>query len=79
MRCDRRRRRVAKARQAVTGTVNVPALFARRDEWVTSWTGTAKARPAGLEGLGAELARGQGSWTATGGLPWKPQTGTRWR
>jgi pyruvate/2-oxoglutarate dehydrogenase complex dihydrolipoamide dehydrogenase (E3) component len=40
-------RRVAEARQAVTGTVDAPALFARRDEWVTGWTGTATARPPG--------------------------------
>ena len=40
-------RRVAEARQAVTGTVAAPALFARRDEWVTGWTGTATAMPPG--------------------------------
>ena len=51
-------RRVAEARQAVTGTVDAPALFACRDEWVTGWNGDGHA--AGLKGLGAELIRGHG-------------------
>jgi pyruvate/2-oxoglutarate dehydrogenase complex dihydrolipoamide dehydrogenase (E3) component len=51
-------RRVAGARQAVTGTVDAPAVFARRDEWVTGWNDEGQA--AGLKGLGAELIRGHG-------------------
>ena len=38
-------RRVAGARQAVTGTVDAPAVFKRRDEWVTDWND--EARPPG--------------------------------
>src|SRR6516162_10004573 len=30
-------RRVAGARQAITGPVDAPAVLARRDRWVTSW------------------------------------------
>ncbi len=51
-------RRVAGARQAVTGTVDAPAVFARRDEWVTGWNDQGQA--AGLKSLGAELIRGHG-------------------
>jgi pyruvate/2-oxoglutarate dehydrogenase complex dihydrolipoamide dehydrogenase (E3) component len=51
-------RRVAGARQAVTGTVDAPAVFARRDEWVTDWDDEGQA--AGLKGFGAELIRGHG-------------------
>jgi pyruvate/2-oxoglutarate dehydrogenase complex dihydrolipoamide dehydrogenase (E3) component len=51
-------RRVAGARQAVTGTADVPAVFARRDEWVTGWDDEGQS--AGLKGLGAELIRGHG-------------------
>jgi pyruvate/2-oxoglutarate dehydrogenase complex dihydrolipoamide dehydrogenase (E3) component len=51
-------RRVTGARQAVTGTVDAPAVFARRDEWVTGWNDEGQA--AGLKGLGAELIRGHG-------------------
>ena len=51
-------RRVAGAFQAVTGTVDVPAVFARRDEWVTGWNDQGQA--AGLKSLGAELIRGHG-------------------
>ena len=51
-------RRVAGAVQAVTGTVDVPAVFARRDEWVTGWNDQGQA--AGLKSLGAELIRGHG-------------------
>jgi pyruvate/2-oxoglutarate dehydrogenase complex dihydrolipoamide dehydrogenase (E3) component len=49
-------RRVAGARQAVTGMVDVPAVFARRDEWVSGWNDQGQA--AGLKSLGAELIRG---------------------
>jgi pyruvate/2-oxoglutarate dehydrogenase complex dihydrolipoamide dehydrogenase (E3) component len=51
-------RRVAGARQAVTGTMDAPAVFARRDEWVTGWNDQGQA--AGLKSLGAELIRGHG-------------------
>ena len=51
-------RRVAGARQAVTGTVDAPAVFARRDGWVTDWNDDGQA--AGLKSLGAELIRGHG-------------------
>src|SRR4029077_10456899 len=49
-------RRVAGARQAVTGTVDAPAVFKRRDEWVTGWNDEGQA--AALKGFGAELIRG---------------------
>ena len=51
-------RRVAGARQAVTGPVDAPAVFARRDRWVTSWNDEGQA--AGLKSIGAELIRGHG-------------------
>jgi dihydrolipoamide dehydrogenase len=51
-------RRVAGACQAVTGTVDAPAVFKRRDEWVTDWNDEGQA--AGLKGFGAELIRGHG-------------------
>jgi pyruvate/2-oxoglutarate dehydrogenase complex dihydrolipoamide dehydrogenase (E3) component len=51
-------RRVAGARQAVTTTVDVPAVLARRDEWVAGWNDEGQA--AGLKNLGAELIRGHG-------------------
>ena len=44
-------RRVAGAVQAVTGTVDARAVFARRDEWVTGWNDQGQA--AGLKRLGA--------------------------
>ena len=44
--------------RAVTGTVDAPAVFARRDEWVTGWNDQGQA--AGLKSLGAELIRGHG-------------------
>jgi pyruvate/2-oxoglutarate dehydrogenase complex dihydrolipoamide dehydrogenase (E3) component len=49
-------RRVAGAVQAVTGTADAAAVFARRDEWVTGWNDQGQA--AGLKSLGAELIRG---------------------
>jgi dihydrolipoamide dehydrogenase len=49
---------VAGAFQAVTGTVDAPAVFARRDEWVTGWNDQGQV--AGLKSLGAELIRGHG-------------------
>jgi pyruvate/2-oxoglutarate dehydrogenase complex dihydrolipoamide dehydrogenase (E3) component len=51
-------RRVTGASQAVTGMVDAPAVFVRRDEWVTDWNDEGQA--AGLKGLGAELIRGHG-------------------
>ena len=51
-------RRVAGAREAVTGMVDAPAVFARRDQWVTDWNDEGQA--AGLKSTGAELIRGHG-------------------
>ena len=51
-------RRVAGARQAVTRTVDVPAVFARRDGWVDDWNDEGQA--AGLKTIGAKLIRGHG-------------------
>jgi pyruvate/2-oxoglutarate dehydrogenase complex dihydrolipoamide dehydrogenase (E3) component len=51
-------RKVAGAFQAVTGTVDAPAVFARRDEWVTGWNDEGQA--TGLKSTGAELIRGHG-------------------
>ena len=51
-------RRVAGARQAVTGTVDAAAVFARRDEWVNGWNDEKQAE--GLKRIGAELIRGHG-------------------
>ena len=62
-------RRVAGAFQAVTGTVDAPAVFARRDEWVTGWNDQGQA--AGLKSLGAELIRGHGRLDGHGGSPWR--------
>jgi pyruvate/2-oxoglutarate dehydrogenase complex dihydrolipoamide dehydrogenase (E3) component len=51
-------RRVAGARQAVTGIADAPAVFARRDEWVADWDDEGQA--GGLKSIGAELIRGHG-------------------
>jgi pyruvate/2-oxoglutarate dehydrogenase complex dihydrolipoamide dehydrogenase (E3) component len=51
-------RRVAGAVQAVTGTVDAPAVFARRDEWVSGWNDQGQA--TGLKSLGTDLIRGHG-------------------
>ena len=51
-------RRVAGARQAVTGPVDAPAVFARRDGYVTDWNDEGQA--SGLKNLGADLIRGHG-------------------
>jgi pyruvate/2-oxoglutarate dehydrogenase complex dihydrolipoamide dehydrogenase (E3) component len=51
-------RRVAGALQAVAGPVDAPAVFARRDEWVTGWNDAGQA--AGLKSLGVDLIRGHG-------------------
>ena len=56
-------RRVDGARQAVTGPVNAPGVFARRDSWVSDWN---DAGPAGsLKSIGAELLRGHGRLDGT--------------
>jgi len=51
-------RRVAGARQAVTGPVDAPAVFARRDGFVAGWNDEGQA--GYLKSIGAELVRGQG-------------------
>jgi pyruvate/2-oxoglutarate dehydrogenase complex dihydrolipoamide dehydrogenase (E3) component len=51
-------RRVSGARQAVTGTADAQAVFARRDQWVHDWKDENQAD--GLKSIGAELIRGHG-------------------
>src|SRR5262245_45245364 len=51
-------RRVAGARQAITGRVDAPAVFARRDGYVTGWDDEGPA--SSLKSIGAELIRGHG-------------------
>ena len=51
-------RRVDGARQAVTGPVSAPGVFARRDSWVTDWNDEGQA--GFVKGIGAELIRGHG-------------------
>lgn len=51
-------RRVAGAREAVIGPVNAPAVFARRDGWVTDWDDDGQAN--WLKSIGADLVRGHG-------------------
>jgi pyruvate/2-oxoglutarate dehydrogenase complex dihydrolipoamide dehydrogenase (E3) component len=51
-------RRVAGARQAVTGKADALAVFARRDEWVSNWNDEGQA--GGVKSIGAELIRGHG-------------------
>jgi pyruvate/2-oxoglutarate dehydrogenase complex dihydrolipoamide dehydrogenase (E3) component len=51
-------RRVAGARQAVTGAVNAAAVFGRRDTYVNDWNDDDQAKS--LKGTGAELIRGHG-------------------
>ncbi len=51
-------RRVGGARQAVTGPVDAPAVFTRRDGWVTDWDDEGQAR--WLKSIGADLIRGHG-------------------
>src|SRR5229473_133245 len=51
-------RRVAGARQAVTGPVDAPAVFKRRDGYVTDWHDDVQAD--WLKSIGAELIRGHG-------------------
>jgi pyruvate/2-oxoglutarate dehydrogenase complex dihydrolipoamide dehydrogenase (E3) component len=50
--------RVDGARQAVTGPVDAPGVFARRDGWVTDWHDEGQANF--LKSIGAELIRGHG-------------------
>lgn len=51
-------RRVAGAREAVTGPVNSKGVFARRDEYVSCWHDDMPANF--LKSIGAELIRGHG-------------------
>ena len=51
-------RRVDGARQAITGTVDAPAVFGRRDRAVDHWEDSDQV--AFLKGIGADLVRGQG-------------------
>jgi len=51
-------RRVAGAQQAVTGPVDAPAVFKRRDGYVTDWHDDVQAD--WLKSIGAELIRGYG-------------------
>jgi pyruvate/2-oxoglutarate dehydrogenase complex dihydrolipoamide dehydrogenase (E3) component len=51
-------RRVAGARQAVTGPVDAPAVFTRRDGYVSDWNDEGPA--SDLKTIGAELIRGHG-------------------
>jgi pyruvate/2-oxoglutarate dehydrogenase complex dihydrolipoamide dehydrogenase (E3) component len=51
-------RRVSGARQAVTGPVDAPAVFARRDGYVADWNDEGPA--SDLKAIGAELIRGHG-------------------
>ncbi len=51
-------RRVAGARQAVTGSVDARAVFTRRDGYVTNWNDDGQAN--WLKSIGAELIRGHG-------------------
>jgi pyruvate/2-oxoglutarate dehydrogenase complex dihydrolipoamide dehydrogenase (E3) component len=50
--------RVAGARQAITGPVDAPAVFTRRDGYVTDWNDNDQA--TWLKSIGAELIRGHG-------------------
>lgn len=51
-------RRVAGAREAVSGPLNAPAVFARRDGYVTNWDDEGQAN--WLKVIGADLIRGHG-------------------
>ena len=51
-------RRVAGAREAVTGQADPAAVFARRDWWVSNWDDEGQANF--LKGIGANLVRGHG-------------------
>jgi pyruvate/2-oxoglutarate dehydrogenase complex dihydrolipoamide dehydrogenase (E3) component len=51
-------RRVAGAREAVTGPVDALAVFKRRDGYVTDWNDEGQAN--WLKSIGAELIRGHG-------------------
>ncbi len=57
-------RRVAGAREAVTGPVDAPAVFKRRDWYVTDWNDEGQA--SWLKSIGAELIRGHGRLDALG-------------
>jgi dihydrolipoamide dehydrogenase len=67
-------RRVDGARQAVTGPVSAPGVFARRDFWVSDWN---DAGPAGsLKSIGADLLRGQGRLDGIRRVSVRTPTGT---
>ena len=51
-------RRVAGARQAVTGPADAAAVFARRDRFTSNWNDAGQAD--GLKRVGADLIRGDG-------------------
>lgn len=51
-------RRVPGAAEAATGDLDVAAVLARRDYWVSDWDDHGAAR--WVEGIGAELVRGHG-------------------
>ena len=51
-------RRVDGARQAVTGPLSAPGVFARRDSWVSDWNDEGQADF--VKRIGAELIRGHG-------------------
>jgi pyruvate/2-oxoglutarate dehydrogenase complex dihydrolipoamide dehydrogenase (E3) component len=57
-------RRVAGARQAVTGPVDAAAVFTRRDGYVTDWNDEGQANF--LKSIGADLVRGHGRLYALG-------------
>jgi pyruvate/2-oxoglutarate dehydrogenase complex dihydrolipoamide dehydrogenase (E3) component len=51
-------RRVAGAREAVTGSADAPATLARRDSWVSDWRDEGQANF--LKSIGVDLIRGHG-------------------
>jgi dihydrolipoamide dehydrogenase len=56
-------RRVSGAREAVTEPISAPAVFTRRDGYVSGWHDDGVA--AGLTSIGAELIRGHGRLNGT--------------
>jgi pyruvate/2-oxoglutarate dehydrogenase complex dihydrolipoamide dehydrogenase (E3) component len=67
-------RRVAGARQAVTGPVDAPAVFARRDGYVSNWHDDGQAN--GLKSIGVELIRGHGRLDGPAGSRSRPPAET---
>jgi pyruvate/2-oxoglutarate dehydrogenase complex dihydrolipoamide dehydrogenase (E3) component len=70
-------RRVAGAVQAVTGPVDAPAVFARRDEWVTGWNDQGQA--SRLKRLGAKLIRSHGRLDGHRRVAVETPAAGRWR